>query len=590
MIPTLFISQLTSAIDINDVISAYVPIKKMGRNSKCLCPFHNENTPSMVVYSDTQSFYCFGCSAGGDAINFVMRAEDVGYVEAVKILAQRYGMQLPEENSDDKTEIQKKKILEINKETALFFYRTLMSPVGQIGYDYLTNRGLSKKTIVEYGLGFAPNSWDSLKKHLQSKGYTQQEMLLAGVVVSGKNDSVYDQFRNRVMFPIIDVNGKVIAFGGRVMDESKPKYLNSSDSLVFKKSRNLFSLNFAKKINEDDIILAEGYMDVIAINNAGFKNVVATLGTALTDEQARLISKYAKRVIIAYDSDEAGKKATMRAINILSKSGLQNSVIEMNGAKDPDEYIKKFGVKRFESILNNASDVIEHQLEQLKNKYDLTTADSRLQYTKKALYILSDIENSIEREVYAVIVAKHSGITIDSIMSQTTQIIKQKKSNDLKKEWRDIEQNTAVSKDKINPERKHNLKQSKAEEIIITYLFKNPEQLSRIGDSICIENFVTEFNRRVYSNLLEYKSMPLELSISMISKDFSHEELGAISGIIARNSVVNIDVESVDKCIQLLATDKLNLNEEQIKSANLDDIQDYINALKHKKKGKPNDE
>ena len=318
-IPRSFIQQLLLHCEIEDVISSYVVLKREGHNRKGLCPFHSEKTPSMVVYNDTQSFYCFGCGTGGDVITFIMKIENLDYVEAVKLLAQRAGLEIPDEASEDSASRIKTRVLEINRTAALFFHNCLKAPEGRAGLSYLKNRRLDHKTIVKYGLGFAPNSWNALIQHLQTKGFSLTEIETAKLAVKGKTGSYYDFFRNRVIFPVIDLRGNVIAFGGRVLDDSKPKYLNSPDTPVFKKSRNLFSLNFAKKVKTDRFILAEGYMDVIAINAAGFENVVATLGTSLTSEQARLVSKYVKEVVIAYDSDGAGQAATHRAINLFSE-------------------------------------------------------------------------------------------------------------------------------------------------------------------------------------------------------------------------------------------------------------------------------
>ncbi|MEG0570990.1 MAG: DNA primase, partial [Oscillospiraceae bacterium] len=372
-IPSSFISQLVSNCDIEDIISSYVNVKHAGRNAKCICPFHSEKTPSLVVYNDTQSFFCFGCGAGGDVITFIMRIENLGYSEAVEFLARRAGMSVPD-GVDDQTSKLRSTVLEMNKEAARFFNSCLNSDVGKPGYDYFKKRNISDKIIKTYGLGYAPDSWDKLINHLKSKGYTTEQMYKAALVSkSVKSKNYYDSFRNRVMFPIIDLRGNVIAFGGRVLDDSKPKYLNTADTVAFKKSRNLFSLNLAKNEIKDKIILAEGYMDVITVYSAGFKNVVATLGTALTPEQARLISKYTNQVIIAYDSDNAGQAATQRAINLFSEVGITTKTLNMDGAKDPDEYIKKFGVKRFGLLIDGAENIIEYEFKKLASQCDLET-------------------------------------------------------------------------------------------------------------------------------------------------------------------------------------------------------------------------
>lgn len=583
MIPHSFIEQLVSNCDIEDIISSYVNIKKTGRNSKALCPFHSEKTPSFVVYGDTQSYFCFGCGAGGDVISFIMQAENLEYVEAIKFLASRVGMTVPEDGIDDSKSQLKQKILEINKETARFFNSCLKQPIGQKGYQYLKNRQLSDKIITTFGLGFAPDSWDSLIIHLRNKGFTDEEMISACVVVKNKNGGIYDQFRNRVMFPIIDLRGNVIAFGGRVLDDSKPKYLNSADTLVFKKTRNLYSLNFAKNYINEKVILAEGYMDVIAIYSAGFKNVVATLGTALTEEQSRLISKYAKEVVIAYDSDEAGQKATRRAINLLSEASLTSKVLKMEGAKDPDEYIKKYSAKRFEMLIDGATDVIDHELNVLKEKFDLKTSEGKIQYLKKAVLILADIKNPLEREVYASNVARETGSMVDTILSQVQNVNKQRYKIKEKREWRDIEQNKALIKDKINPQKKTNLKEALAEEYIIAFLFRHPDYIPVCLNKMNIDNFVTDFNKRIFNALINLYEQQLDISLSALVKSFSHEEISAISGVLARNSNIYNNVDTINEYINVLKEYSQKLKKEDIITADEDELEKYRLKLKAKK-------
>lgn len=582
-IPQSFIQQLVSSCDIEDIISSYVVTKRMGRNLKALCPFHSEKTPSFVIYGDTQSFFCFGCGAGGDVISFIMRAENLEYAEAIKFLANRIGMTVPEEGmNDDKSKL-KQQILIINRETARFFNACLKRQEGAAGYKYLRERGLSDQVITSYGLGFAPNSWSSLIEHLKSKGFNEREIIAACVAAKGKNNSIYDLFRNRVMFPIIDLRGNVIAFGGRVLDDSRPKYLNSPDTLVFKKSRNLFSLNFAKNQIKDTLILAEGYMDVIAINAAGFKNVVATLGTALTQEQARLMSKYAQRVVIAYDSDEAGQKATHRAINLLSEVGISTRVLQMEGAKDPDEYIKRFGVKRFQILVDGAADVIEHELKALKQRVDINSAEGKIEYLKKSVNILSDIKNPLEREVYAAIVAKDTGSMLDTIMSQVQIAVRQKMKNLEKREWHDIEQNRNVIRDKVNPQKMANLKEAMAEERIIAFLFLHPDLIPHCINQISPENFVTEFNRRVYKAMQELFEDSGEFTLSSIAKSFSHEEISSISGILARNNNISNSLDTLKEYISVLVDYNNSLKKEQIPNADADELEQYRLKLKMKK-------
>ncbi len=574
-IPRSFIDQLLLHSDIEDVISTYVAISRDGKNKKGLCPFHSEKTPSMVVYPDTQSFYCFGCGAGGDAISFVMRHDNLSYIEAVKLLAQRAGLTVPEEDGDDRLGKLKLRILEINRETARFYHACLKSPHGQIGYDYLTKeRGLSKKVLTHYGLGFAPNGWDNLLKHLKQKGYSVQEMSEAKVITKGKSGRYYDFFRNRVMFPVIDLRGNVIAFGGRVMDDSKPKYLNTSDTPVFKKSRNLFSLNFAKNVGSGRLILAEGYMDVIAIHAAGFEDVVATLGTALTAEQARLISNYAKEVLVAYDSDGAGQQAIHRAINLLSEVSVTTKTIRMDGAKDPDEYIKKFGVKRFELLLKGASDVMEFELKRAQEGLDIKVPMDRTTYLKRAVSVLANINNEMEREVYAGNVAAECNVTVQSIMTQVNGLRKSRKRSADKKEWDQIVQNREVATDRINPDRAKFYRESQAEEGLIAVVFKNPDYLPMILSNITADDFVTAFHRQVFEALIELlESNQGSLHISLLLQKFSAEQAGAITRIIAKLQDVTITKKLVEDYIEVLLKHRQSLKTKDLQGISIEELE-----------------
>ena len=338
-----FLSELKMRTDIMDLVSSYVSLdsRRQGRTHKGLCPFHNEKTPSFMVYEDTQSFYCFGCGAGGDAITFAMKIENLDYIEAVKLLAERAGLSMPQDGYDDSLHQKKNRILAANREAARFFHSCLLDKKNSHALNYFLNRGLTAQTIKHFGLGYAPDSWDSLIKHMRSKGFSVNELYDADLVKkSTKNgERFYDNFRNRMMTPIIDIRGNVIGFGGRVLDDSKPKYVNTADTLVYKKSHEVFAMNYAKNSKEDFLIVAEGYMDVIALHQAGFTNAVACLGTALTNEQARLMKRYTDEVVLSYDSDEAGQKATKRAMQIFSDSGLKVRVLQLRGGKDPDDII-----------------------------------------------------------------------------------------------------------------------------------------------------------------------------------------------------------------------------------------------------------
>ena len=357
-----FLSELRMKCDIEQVISSYVQLKRRGKNLVGLCPFHNEKTPSFTVYPESQSYYCFGCGAGGEVINFIRRAENLDYVEAVSHLCDKSGMVMPTDGYDNSIAEKRRRMYDINKEAARFFNSYLFSEEGKEGLEYFKSRGYKKSTIIHFGMGYAPNKWDGLLKHMRQKGYSYEELYEANLAYkSTKDDRVryYDAFRNRAMVPIIDVRGNVVAFGGRVLDDSKPKYINTSDTLVYKKSLGVFGLNFAKNSKERKLIIVEGYMDAISLHQAGFDNAIACLGTAFTGEMAHLLARYTDEVILSYDADEAGQKATDRAIGVLNSIGMKLKVARLTGGKDPDEILRKYGPERFRSLIEGAANDIE---------------------------------------------------------------------------------------------------------------------------------------------------------------------------------------------------------------------------------------
>ena len=533
-IPKEFITRLTESCDIGDIISAYVPLKRAGRISKGLCPFHSEKTPSFCVYHDTQSFYCFGCGVGGDVITFIKKAENLSYVEAIHSLARKMGMAVPE-GKEDVAAKRRKAILEINRETARFYHRVLRSQAGAPGYQYLRGRGLSDEIIIHYGLGFAPDSFHALIDHLKEKGFSEPDIEAAAVAKRSSKGNLYDLFRNRVMFPIIDLAGNVIAFGGRVMDDSKPKYLNSPETLVFKKSKNLFSLNFARKENTDTLILAEGYMDVISMYAAGFHNVVATLGTALTPEQARIIAKYAKQVILSYDADEAGQKAIQRAMNLFSEVGLSTNVLHMEGAKDPDEYIKKFGADRFRRLLNESLSVMDFELSRIRSKYHLELAEDKIAYMREASAAIAQMEDSVSRSVYAGTVAAECGIDAQTLIGRINTI---RRSNKKKEQQRQIRETIAPSRTalsyKANPQKAEFEKESAAEEMLLSLMLHRPDLTKSILHQIPDELFVTDFNRRLLSILRGLDADGQTISLPLLNAQLEEDERTAVSAFLAR--------------------------------------------------------
>ena len=547
-----FLYQLRLGNPIEDVFSSYTSLKKHGSTSKCLCPFHSEKTPSCTIYSDTQSFYCFGCGAGGDVISFIKRIENLSYIEAVRFLAERAGITMPENDGrNDDSARKKARTYEINREAAKFFFKYLLSGPDKRGLEYFKERKLTPQTIKKYGLGYAPDDWHVLRDHLRSLGYRDEELITADVC-KYSDRGAYDNFRGRVMFPIIDLRGNVIAFGGRIIGDKKgPKYVNTADTPVFKKSRNLFSLNHAKNSSSKRLILAEGYMDVISINQAGFENVVATLGTALTPEQARLMSQYASEIIISYDSDEAGQTATRRAINLLSAAGLNTKILKIPDAKDPDEYIKKFGSTRFRLLLDGADDAVSFELEKCKAGLDLNAENDKYTYLKKAVSVLASLEDALQRDVYISRISRDAGININVLNEQVAHAVKAKKNIKQKLEWESTKRSLTKT-DEINPEASKFSKQSRTEEFIILYLMKNPDMLDDITAKIKPEEFVTEFNRRVYIAVADEVRNSSEFSLSLLSESFSDAEMGRISGMAARNREITINETTFNDCVESL--------------------------------------
>lgn len=578
-----FLEQLKDRNDIESVVSSYVNLKRAGRNLVGLCPFHNEKSPSMVVYNDTQSFYCFGCGAGGDVITFIKKIENLDYIEAVRLLAARAGLQVPKEERDDRTARLKKRIYEINREAGRFFHAQLMSEKNKHALAYLTGRGLSVRTIRRFGLGYAPDSWDALTRHLRGKGYSDEELYAAAVVGRGRGGSVYDQFRDRVMFPIIDLRGNVIAFGGRVMQGGGPKYLNSPDTPVFKKSRNLFALNFAKQSAEPYLILAEGYMDVIALHQAGFTTAVATLGTALTSEQARLVAGYVSRVMIAYDSDEAGQKATRRAIGIFSDTGVEVKVLQIEGAKDPDEYIKTFGATRFKLLLAGSAGAVEFELARARSKADVSTEQGKVAFLRDAAAVLSEIRDPIERDVYTAKLAEELSISKEAIALSVQNILKKKVKDLKRKQSRELRLSVS-GVDKLNPEKAQHMRAAASEEKLIALLFKNPDYLDDLLEKIHPDDFVTAFNRGLFEKVCDLIQTGLLPSLSLLAGTLTDEEMARLSAILAGSEQMTFTKQQAFDYIAVIFDEKRKVTANDI--AGMDDsrLQDFIEDLRRKKK------
>ena len=584
MLSESFISELKARNDIEEVISSYVNVKRRGRNLVGLCPFHSEKTPSFTVYPDSQSFYCFGCGAGGDVVTFVKKIENLDYIEAVKSLAQRAGLAMPEDGYDDSYAKLKTRVLEINRETARFYHQCLISPVGKKALEYLRGRGLSDNTIRRFGLGFAPESWDAVIKHLRGKGFTLDEMAAAAVAVKSARGSYYDQFRGRVIFPIIDIRGNVIAFGGRLMDGQGPKYLNSPDTPVFKKSRNLFALNYAKSSKESALILAEGYMDVVALHQAGFTNAVATLGTALTAEQARMISQYAAEVVIAYDSDGAGQKATNRAINIFGEIGLPVRVLKVQDAKDPDEFIKKFGATRFKMLLEGAGSAMEFEIAQLRAKYDLDSPDGKVGFLKEFAGFMAGIRNPIERDVYVTKTAQELGVAKDPLLVQINYIIRQRAKSDEKKKARDLSVFASGPNERRDPQRMSNLKEALAEERLIGILLKNPDYHGDILGKIRPEDFVTDFNREIFSVISDRLGQNRSVELIALSEQLSEEQMAKVAQVLADSASTRATRKEAMDYVETILAGKNRKSAAEVQQMDREALKDYVAQMAKRKK------
>ena len=545
-----FLQELKYKTDIEEVISSYISLKKRGSTSVGLCPFHNEKTPSFTVYNDTQSFYCFGCGAGGDAVGFIRKIENLDYIDAIKLLAQRAGMQMPDDGFDDSLSKKRRRILEINRESARFFHSCLMSQEGEAGLNYFLNRGLSLSTIKKFGLGYAPDKWDSLLKHLKSLGFTFSEMLDAGVIKLGKSNRYYDTFKNRVMTPIIDVRGNVIAFGGRVLDDSKPKYVNTSETLVYKKTYELFSLNNAKDSGEDYLILCEGYMDVIAMYQAGFKNAVAGCGTALTPEQVRLISRYTNEVVLAYDNDDAGQKALAKAVRLFRDADVKVRIPNLSGGKDPDEIIKKLGRDKFKGMLDGASNEIEFSLFNIKDRLNINTSQGKIDYINAAIKILSDV-SPIEQDIYLSRIADELEVDKSSIKLQLDAYIKRKRSSATKQKYNKIVDNAVRHDNQLSMQSDISIRQMKAEERILGLLFRYPD-CSRLCKEFDGSRLSKGFVQKAYGLIVSRIDDGLDVDLINFGDSLTMEEFDRLSGIIAKNQESKDSKKEFTDCISII--------------------------------------
>lgn len=577
------IEDIKSRNDIENVISSYITLKRAGSNLNGHCPFHSEKTPSFTVFPATQSFYCFGCGAGGDAITFVMRMENLDYISAVRALAERSGVVIPENTTynNGRREVTRQRVLEMNKEAAKFFRNMLFDPkVGAVAMDYLTNkRNLSSSVIKHFGLGFAPNSFGALHDHLKKLGFTDEEMVTGFLCGKGKNNSAYDYFRNRIMFPIIDVSGNIVAFGGRVMDNSEPKYLNTSDTPAFKKSKNLFALNYAKNHCESTMILCEGYMDVISLHAAGFENAVATLGTAITSEQARIFSRYTKKVVISYDSDQAGQRAATKAFNLLQEVGVDVKILKMEGAKDPDEFIKRFGAAKFTNIIEGSKTRFEFEMDKILSKYNINNVDEKIKASHELCRVIATFSSDIERELYSRKMSAVFEIPLVSIQKDVSSIIKRKINDDKSKQQSELYRVTSGIGDRINPESASNIRANKIEEAILGLMLLKPEHLTECVNRLTSDSFVTPFCKKVFQSISTIYKEYGKFDIGYIQEEYNVDQTARITKMMTdRQRLSSNDKEALESLIS-------SLIKESAKNNDSDSFDDILKTINNKKQG-----
>ena len=583
-IPQEFIAQLRDRTDIADIIGGYVQLKRSGRMWKGLCPFHSEKTPSFTVFPDTASYYCFGCQSGGDVITFIRNIERLDYVEAVKFLAAKAGMDMPEDGAYDGLAEARRRMREANREAARFFYRQLYTPAGAQALGYLRGRQLTDETITHFGLGWSPDSWDALSKHLLKCGFRKEEIIAANLGMENRFGGLTDRFRNRVMFPVIDLQGSVIAFGGRTMekDHGGKKYINTSDTLVYKKTNNIYAMNWAKNTSSDTIVVTEGFMDVITMWQAGIDNAVAAQGTAFTAEQARLVARYAKRVVLAQDGDAAGQNAIRRSIPVIKATGVDVRVLSIPENLDPDEYIKKYGVDHMRKLIDECASDIDYSIDSVRARHNLASDDGKLQFLKEVCPVLAGL-STLEREIYAGRIASDIGIDKAAILSQIEAGQRRKRIEESRTELKTLEQGITGSNDNVNPERQLHIRAARAEEAVICLLFMHPDMAERLKDKLPPEKFVTSYDRRLYSMLLDIIGEGQLPSLALLGQRMSPEEMGAASRILNVSQSAMPDPSDIDVLVGIIIDEGSRPDEDAIAGASKEDLKKYLEELRKKK-------
>ena len=585
MIPQEYIQEVVRRNDIEDIVGQYVQLRRRGRTLTGLCPFHNEKTPSFVVYPDTQSFYCFGCGAAGDVISFVRKYNNLGYVETVKQLASRAGMPLPEE--DDKESRARQRLLEINRCAARYFYEQLnaRTPEAALARRYWREkRGLSDAAIRRFGLGYAPEDFTGLLHYLRRLGFSEEELEHSGLVKRSAKGNLYDIFRHRVMVPIIDVRGAIIAFGGRVLDDSKPKYVNSPETLVYHKSDTVFALQIAKRSASHRYVLCEGYMDVISMHQAGIDTAVCACGTALTPDQVKLISQYADEVILSYDSDEAGQKATLRSLELFRNSPVRVGVLQIPGAKDPDEYIKKYGADRFKALLDGVGNALDFRLGRLRSQYDLKQDAQRLEYVKEAVEMLAQRSNPTEQEVYAGRLAEETNISKTAIMAQLADAVKKAGSKRRREQNRARLQEGEMNQIKVPYSAGRGaLGMASAEQRLLAAMLREPGYIDKVSAQLRPEQFLQPQQKELYEAMLRCKEQGVEVSLATLRAFVSEEALNELSRLAAQYSDVNCTPEDIKLYLERIARGTPVASRAASMSTN--DIEQYLQSMREQKQG-----
>lgn len=585
-IPEEVINEIKYKNEIEDVISQYSVLKRRGKNLVGLCPFHSEKTPSFTVYPENGSFYCFGCGVGGDVIIFTSLIENLDYVESIKLLAERSNIQLPQDGYDSTFQKVKNTVCDINRETAKFFHNYLMSDEGKWALDYYKQRGLSLKTIKHFGLGAAPDSWDALINHLKSKGFTISDMVTANVVGVSQRGSYYDRFRKRIMFPIINIRGNIVGFSGRAMpgeDKQGGKYVNTSDTPVYKKSENLFGINYAKNFCSEQMILVEGNMDVISLHQAGFENVVAPLGTAFTPEQANLIARYTKEIVLMLDADAAGQKAIRRAEEILRNTGLSVRVVSIPNGKDPDEFIKTQGPDRFKALLEGAVSNMEYKLLMASQGIDLNNEDGRLKYLNLAAEIIATTDDVMERDIYIGRLCEKYGVSRTALSTKVDELRK-KNIRAVKKAEINSIIHPKYSKDDINPERRNSIRGTAAEETVISILWQHPDFYGEIKEQLSSDKMVTSLNRRIYEIMCDAFNDGRMLDISLFAQKLLPAEVGHLVSLLNTDKGGNAPKTVLKDCVKVILEENERLNVQNSTDTSVEDWAAQLQSIIDKKK------